>query len=87
LGLEYDTCGGCIEEHFSCFWADNGEGEGRGDVFELDVGVFGVTVWRWGWAREDAGRDLIDVVGGILDLDVDAVICVSSAIVQVWGMR
>ena len=78
MGLEYDTCGGGIEEHFSCFWTDDGEGEGRGDVFELDVGVFGVASWRGGRAGEDAGRDLVDVVGGVLDLDVDAIIYVCS---------
>ena len=74
LGLKNDACSRRIEENFASLGANDGEGEWVRLVLELDVRFGGLDVGLRLGAREDALRDLVDAVGSICDLDVNAVI-------------
>ncbi len=50
------------------------KGEGLVDVGKLNGGICAVHTAD-GWAREDRGRNLVNLTGRILDLNVDAGVC------------
>ncbi|KAL2278986.1 hypothetical protein FJTKL_14124 [Diaporthe vaccinii] len=71
--LRLEDEAGCrgVEENLARVGARDIEGEGRLDEAELQGGC-GVTAGAGGRPREDGLRDLVDGVGGILDLDMDS---------------
>lgn len=74
LGLEDQGSGRSIEEDLTGLGAGDGEGERVGLVVELQGRLFGVRTLGCLRARKDRLGDLIHIVGGILDLDVEAVV-------------
>lgn len=69
LRLEDEAGSRGVEEDLARVRAGDLEGERAVDVLKLESRV-GRLVPRCFWAREDGLWDLVDIVGGILNLDV-----------------
>jgi hypothetical protein len=75
LVFEDDLSSRCVEKNLSTRASDHGEAERFFLIFELKLGTIATTITSTArWAFENSFRNLVDFVGRILDLDVQALV-------------
>jgi hypothetical protein len=75
LVFEHDLSSRRVEKNLSTRTSDHGEAERLFLIFKLKLGAISTAISSTArWALENSVRDLVDFVGRILDLNVQALI-------------
>jgi hypothetical protein len=75
LIFENDLSGRRVKENLSTLTSDHGEAERVLLIFELKLGAIAIAITSTArWPFENSVRNLINFVGRILDLDVQALV-------------
>jgi len=72
LRLEDQGCARSIEESLATTVPSDSKGEWGLCHGEDEIAIINITAW---WARENGFRYLIDLLRGIVDLDVQSCVC------------
>lgn len=77
LALEHQARRRGVKEHIAVALARDREAEGVLNVVEFKLAITGVGPVG-AWASKDGGRHLVDLIGSVLDLDMEAGVCAKN---------